>query len=248
MPPRPFDDGDRERLVEAARLAGVGRFVSSVAHQLSTPLAAIALRAESLERTVEKLGDSEASARVRRHLKGIHEEAFRCKELLTTLQLFSRPPAAPDDLVDLNALCRHVCILVHHEGLRRQVAVSTHLAESPVRVTGDERRLAQAVLALVHNALNASPEGGVVRLETLARDGRATVMVTDRGEGVPASVAERLFEPLVSSHSPGSALGLGLMACQAIATAHRGTLRWEALADGGTRFALTLPSGVREDS
>lgn len=244
-PPFPVGDGERERLVEAARLAGIGRIVPSVAHQLSTPLAAIALRAESLDRAVEALDESEVSEKLHRHLKAIHEEAFRCKEILSTLQIFTRPPDGVENQVDLTAVCREVRLLVHHEAMRRQVQVEMRLAEPSAIVRGDESRLRQLVLALVANALLASPEQGVVVLETSVEGRWTTLTVSDQGPGVPESVANRIFEPFVSTRPPSSGAGLGLTACQAIAAAHDGTLSWVPTEKGGVRFTLTLESGPR---
>jgi signal transduction histidine kinase len=227
--------------VEAARLVGIGRLVPSVAHQLSTPLASISLRAESLGRAVEGLDESDASAKVRRHSNAIREEAFRCKELLSTLQIFARPPGPGEEPVDLNTLCLGAIRLVHHEAMRRQVKVESRPAEALVPVSGEETRLGQVVVALLLNAVAASPDGGLVTVETIAGEGAVTVAVTDHGQGVPASVEERLFEPFVSSHPPPRGVGLGLMACQAIASAHGGEISRGPAAGGGTRFALTLP-------
>jgi C4-dicarboxylate-specific signal transduction histidine kinase len=241
VPPRSLDDGDRERLVEAARLTAIGRLVGSVAHRLSTPLAAISLRAESLGRAVEGLGESDLLAKVRRHSSAIQDEAFRCKELLSTLQLFARPPRSAADRVDLNSLCQEAVRLVHHEAMGRQVKVESRLAESLEPIPGDETHLGQVVVALLLNAVEASPDGSVVTVETIAEEGAVTVAITDQGQGVPASVEGRLFEPFVSSRPPPAGAGLGLMASRAIAAAHDGAISWRHGADAGTRFALTIP-------
>lgn len=220
---------------------GVGRVVPSVAHQLGTPLAAIALRAESLEHTVEGLGESDVSPKARRHLKAILEEAFRCKELLRTLQLFAQTPGPGDERIDLGDLCRGAVRLVQHEAMRRQIKVVSRLDDSRASIRGEVVRIGQAVLALLLNGVAASPKGGVVTVETLAEGVKVTVAVTDQGRGVDAPVEEQLFEPFVSTRPPHSGVGLGLMACKAVAAAHGGAVSWESLPGGGTRFALTLP-------
>lgn len=232
---------EHERLVEAARLVAVARLVPSVAHQLSTPLAAIALRAESLERAAEGLDESEASAKkVRRHLRAMREEAFRCKDILSTLQLFTQPPGPEDEWIDMGDLCRGAVRLVRHEAMRRQVEIVSRIPESEARVRGERIRLGQAVLALLVNAIAASPEGGVVTVQARAEGGRVVVSVDDQGPGVPPAIAQRLFEPFVSSLPPGSGTGLGLAACHSIAGAHGGSVSSESPAGGGTRFSLSL--------
>ena len=233
-------DEARQRLVEAARLTAVARVVPTVAHQLSTPLAAIALRAESLERTVQDLGEHQAAAKLRRHLQSIQEETFRCKELLGTLQDFARTPG-PRAPVDLNVLVNGAVRLVRHEAMRRQAEIELRLPDLLPTVPGDEVRLGQAVLCLVHNAVLASPSGGRVTVETAAEKDAVSLAVADEGEGIPADVQPRLFEPFVSSRPVEAGVGIGLMACRLVATAHGGTVGWETTPGRGSRFTLVLP-------
>jgi two-component system NtrC family sensor kinase len=235
--------GTLARLVEVARLAGVARLVPSVTHQLSTPLASIALRAESLERAVADLPDSALSQKVKTHLQAIRDDTFRCKELLGTLQDFARPPVATVAAADLNAVGRGAVLLVHHEALRRQIQIDARLQDGLPTVRGDEGRLAQAVLALLQNAVLASPSGGRILLETSADAELVTVSVADEGDGIPDEIRRRLVEPFVSTRPAEAGGGLGLMACHQIAAAHGGTLKWESVPGRGSRFSIVLPRG-----
>jgi len=239
-PPFPGSEEARQRLVEAARLTGVARVVPTVAHQLSTPLAAIALRAESLERTVGELGEGAVVDKLRRHLSAIQEETFRCKELLATLQGFARSPA-PSVPVDLNTLARGAVLLVRHEALRRQAGIELRLDEPLPPVPGDEVRLGQSVLCLVHNAVLASPPGGKIIVATAIEGHLVKLSVTDEGEGVPESVQPRLFEPFVSSRPAEAGVGLSLMACRMIAVAHGGSAEWGKAVGRGSCFSLSVP-------
>jgi signal transduction histidine kinase len=213
------DAGVRERLVEAARLAAVGRLLPSLAHQLSTPLASIALRAESLGRDPEAAAPS--PARAERYLQAIVDDTGRCKELLGLMRDFARPPGDEREPVDLNVLCRGAARLVLHEAMRRQVEVRG------------------AVLSLILNAIDASPAGGRVTVGTSARPGETTVMVTDEGEGITEDNRRRLFEPFFSTRPRG--LGVSLLACRAVAEAHGGTVDVESQPGQGSRFTLRFP-------
>jgi len=241
--PTALGDEARRRLLEAARLASVGRLVPSLAHELSTPLAAIALRVESLARLAEEPGGVQSLEKVHRYLLAVREDTERCKVVLRDLHAFARRPDPTARSVDLNAMCETVARLVRHEAMRRRVELSLALAPGLPAVTGQEGRIVQAIVALVLNALDASPAGGRVGLETRAdADGQKVVAVSDEGEGIPAEVEARLGEPLVSSRSPESAGGLGLMAALDIAAAHGGTLTWTTQPGRGSRFALRLPA------
>jgi signal transduction histidine kinase len=237
-PPGPSVAAARERLVEAARLAAVGRLLPSLAHQLSTPLASIALRAESLGKEADAAGAP--PGRAARYLQAILDDTGRCKELLGVMREFARPPAGAREPVDLNALCRDAARLVAHEAMRRQVEVAVEAEGDPPAVPGDEVRLRGAVLGLVLDAIDASPAGGRVTVETRVDEAAVLVTVTDQGEPLPADARERLFEPF-SSARPGG-LGLGLMACRAVAEAHGGTVEADAPPGGGSRLTLRLPA------
>jgi signal transduction histidine kinase len=238
----PLGEGTRERLVEASRLATVGRLVPALVHQLSTPLASIALRAESLEGSLPT-GAGRDDGKARRYLQAIVRETGVCRELMALAREFARPVSPDVGDVDVNALCRDAAGLVLHEAMRKQVEVRLALDERLPPVEGREGRIRQAVLALVLNAVDASPTGGAVELATTGENGAVAVSVTDAGEGVAPADAAHLGRPFASSRAAG--LGLGLLACRAVADDHGGSLGWDST-PGSTRFVLRLPA--RESS
>jgi two-component system NtrC family sensor kinase len=249
MPDAPWFPGDEEceRLLEAARLASVGRLVPAVAHQLATPLASIALRAESLEAGLDGSGGAVPRDKLERYIRAISAETLRCKELLGNLRVFARAPDPAFGEVDVNALCREAAALVLHEAMRRQIEVQLDLDEALPVIQGCEGRLRQAVLSLLMNALDASPASGRVVLETRADPpGQVGVTVTDEGPGVSDDVRLRLFEDVFSTQPPGRGLGLGLFACRVIAEQHKGSIECATGHGRGGRFVLRIPSGAGE--
>jgi signal transduction histidine kinase len=238
VPTNPFGEEPRERLVEASRLAAVGRLVPSLLHQLSTPLASISLRGEGLQRFWSDAGP-EAAAKAARYLEAIAVDAGALRELLSLVRDFARPVLAEPEDVDVGELCREAAQLVLHEAMRRQVEVRPYPAEGLPALRGHAGRLRQAVLALVLNALDASPAGGRIDVRTRAEGGEIVVDVDDAGPGIAPENEARLGEPFFSTRPGG--LGLGLMSCRAIAGAHGGSLAWGSGAAGGARFTLRLP-------
>lgn len=245
VPDSSWPPGDEAlaRLLEAARLANIGRLVPSVAHQLSTPLASIALRAESLESDLCSPGSTVPRDKLERYLRAITTETDRCKELLATLRAFARVPDPAFGDVNINALCRGAAALVLHEAMRRQVEVRLELDEALPVVWGCEGRLGQAVLSLLMNGVDASSPEERVSLDTrVAGPGQIAVTVADEGSGVPEGVRARLFEPFFSTNPPDRGLGLGLVACRAIAEQHGGSIECMRGQDRGARFVLRIPS------
>jgi C4-dicarboxylate-specific signal transduction histidine kinase len=246
VPDAPWFPGDeqRARLLEAARLASVGRLVPAVAHQLATPLASIALRAESLEGDLHGSGGAVPRDKLERYLRAISAETLRCKELLAALRVFARAPDPAFGEVDVNALCRGAAALVLHESMRRQIEVQLDLDEALPVVQGSEGRLGQAVLSLLMNGLDASPATGRVVLQTrVERPGQIAVTVTDEGPGVPDDVRLRLFGDVFSTQPPDRGLGLGLFACRVIAEQHGGSIECATGHGRGGRFVLRISSG-----
>jgi two-component system NtrC family sensor kinase len=223
----------------------VGRVVPSVAHQMSTPLAAIALRAESLEHSLADPERKLPPEKLQRYLKAIGDETQRCKAILSALQEFARRPDPTPRRIELAPLCRQAVLLVHHEAMRRQVELKLELSEPLPALTGRAAQIGQALLALLLNAIAASPDGGSVVVAARGDANLVLVSVADEGEGLSEAVRTRLYEPFASTQPADQAPGLGLMACRAIAEAHGGEISWEPHGPRGCRFTLRLPAAGR---
>jgi signal transduction histidine kinase len=120
------------------------------------------------------------------------------------------------------------------------VRLSLDAAEDAV-LKVDPSLVRRAVLNLVRNAIQASPEGGEVRLRAWRESSKVLLAVEDNGPGVPEEVRQRIFEPFFTTKEKGSGLGLALVA--KTARVHGGEVRIERAASGGARFVLVLPAG-----
>ena len=201
------------------------RFAADIAHEMRTPLGAIAGVAQAALG-----GDTEDAQRA---LGTIARRAIESGELvgdLLTLARASDADALEREPVDLGDVVRHAC----------RDAAAAH-PEPPIDATignaivlGDERRLLQLARNLVENACERARSR--VRVELTAADGYAKLVVDDDGPGVPPELAGRLFERFAKGNdSRGS--GLGLAICRWVATAHGGDIRHA----GGARFIVRLP-------
>jgi C4-dicarboxylate-specific signal transduction histidine kinase len=233
-------DDPRGRLLEAARLASVGSVVPSVAHQLSTPIAAISLRAESLARTLEGDDGGPPREKLQRYVKAIGEETERCKAILQALREFARRPDPEMRPAALEPVCRQAALLVAHEAMRRQVELRLELAEPLPLVRAQAGRLGQALLSLLLNAIAASPQRGCVTIAAAAEGDEVLLSVTDDGEGPSEAARAHLDEPLEATPANGELASLGLLACRAIVEEHGGALAWQMLGERGCRFTLRL--------
>jgi two-component system NtrC family sensor kinase len=215
-----------------------------VAHEISTPLASIALRAESLLRHAqdERLLAIDAFEDFPRYLKTIEEETFRCKRIIGALLEFSRPRRPEVVASDLNALAEKAAALVSDQMRAKQVALRLQLAPDLPLVLIDAAQVREALIALLLNAMDACTRGGAVSVETTALPGKEVrVVVTDNGTGIPPENLDKVVTPFFTTKPIGQGTGLGLSICDGVVRAHGGRLELDSTAGQGTRVALVLP-------
>jgi signal transduction histidine kinase len=236
---------EQERAQVAERLADVGRLAGGVAHEINTPLASIALRAESLLRSAEdpRLQAIDAFKNFPRYLKTIEEETFRCKRIIGALGEFSSSRKRESRDVDLNVLARGAADLLGHPMKLKQVALTLDLAPDLPPVSADEGQLRQVLVALLMNALDATMAGGHVEITTRTEPRKVTLTVTDDGAGIPDDIRDKIFTPFFTTKPVGKGTGLGLSVCHGIVTAHGGEIRVESEVGLGTRVSVALPLG-----
>ena len=236
----------QERLRQSARLADIGQLAAGVAHEINTPLASIALRAESLLRAAkdERLHAIDSFKNFPRYLQTIDEEIFRCKKIIGSLLEFSRARVPEKRLTDLNALAEKAAELVGHQMKLKQITVALKLQPQLPPLYADDGQLRQVLIALLMNALDATPAGGHVALETRA-DGAGTVVLTvaDDGAGIPPEHLDKIFSPFFTTKPVGQGTGLGLAICHGIVASHGGEIRVDTEVGRGTRMSLALPVG-----
>jgi PAS domain S-box-containing protein len=234
----------QERFLRSARLADIGQLAAGVAHEINTPLASIALRAESLLKASSdpRLLAIESFKNFPRYLKTIDEEIFRCKRIIGSLLDFSRARKPEVKDCDLNALAERAAELVGHQMKLKQVTISLKLDPTLPRVPADEGQLRQALLAHLMNALDATPSGGRVEIETRRESADAVALtVADSGVGIARENLDKIFSPFFTTKPVGQGTGLGLAICHGIVSSHGGEIQVESEVDKGTRLSLVLP-------
>jgi two-component system sensor histidine kinase PilS (NtrC family) len=160
---------------------------------------------------------------------------------------------ARTETVDLGVMARSAASLVTaHPDRPPTVEVSCEVDDGDaIRVEGDEDLLHRAIFNLALNAVQASPEGGEVRIEVVRGGGdqippgmamegdTVTIRVSDTGPGIPAEIRDRMFDPFFTTKANGS--GLGLAVVHRAIDAHRGLVFVDS-GTRGTRFTVILPS------
>lgn len=223
---------ERERkLLEAERLAGIGRLAAGVAHEINNPLGVMLGYVRLIERSED--------AAVKEDAAMVRAEIARCQQIVAGLLDLARPPRLVLNDVDLVAVARDAAqpLGALPDG-RARVAVRALRPEESCVAVVDEGKILQILRNLYDNAVEADPDHPI-DVELGQVDGRVQIAVTDHGAGLSAEAKARLFEPFFTNKPKGT--GLGLAVSRTFAEALGGTLELVDNASPSTRFVLTLP-------
>lgn len=231
----------RTRLAHVARIGTLGEMVSGIAHEVNQPLTAIANYASACRRMLQS-GQASPSD-LAPTLDKIAQQAERAGQVIRGLRNLVRRQDERRERLDLNQLARDVARLTDFELRQSSVRLLLDLAPELPPVMGDGIQVQQVLLNLIRNAFDAMRERAaddVIEVASAALDDSVELRVSDSGPGLDARVAERLFEPFVTTKPTG--IGLGLSICKSIVSAHNGSLTYEPRPGGGARFILRLPA------
>lgn len=228
-------------LVEAEKLAALGRFIANIAHEINNPLTAVLGYCDFL-------GALDLSDEARVLLAQLNTGAGRVRSIVRGLQLFARQQASGPGQVSLNLLAEQTLTLMRGDLGLDQIEVRLGLDPDLPYLWGDGGQLSQVLLNLLLNAQHALRQVALPRIlevrSALVGDPERAALrlsVRDNGPGVAPSVAGRIFEPFVTTKAAGKGTGLGLSICQGIVGAHGGSIWFEETPGGGATFIVDLP-------
>lgn len=226
----------RAEVVQAERLAAVGRMAAQITHEVRNPLSALGLNVELLEEEIATRGGSDEE---RKLVSAVRGEIDRLTDLSERYLSLARRPVPEPTEGDLGALLREVGRFFEAQLARSGVSIELDVAPDLPRLRFDEAQLRQAILNLVRNAAEAMKGGGTLALRVQRGDGEQRVIVDDEGIGIPPELRDTLFDPFVTTKRQGT--GLGLSITRDIVLSHGGRITAEPRSPRGTRFVIALP-------
>lgn len=220
-----------ERLLQAERLATVGRFASQIAHEIRNPLNSISLNVELLEDALD--GPREEA---RELIRAVLREMDRLNDIVSEYLQFARFPKPQLKRGHIEDVVRGS---VESCKPPERIQLTVRYAPATPDVWLDESLLRQVLDNLIRNAVDAIADRGLIEIETDQLDRFVVIRVRDNGAGIPPEALPRLFEPFFTTKAHGT--GLGLATSQQIVFEHHGHLLVESQPGKGSTFSIMLP-------
>jgi len=227
------------QLSQADKLSSIGLLAAGVAHEINTPLAVISSYAQMLTKQMKD------DKRLTPLLERITQQTFRASEIANGLLNFSRTSTTEFRETDLNQVIRDTLALVEHQMKTARITVAMELSRELPRIHGNPGKLQQVFLNLLLNAKDAMPQGGELRVATIA-NGHVEAVIADSGAGIAPEHLKRIYDPFFTTKSapkPGErrGTGLGLSVSYGIIQEHAGKINVESTLGVGTTFHLEFP-------
>jgi PAS domain S-box-containing protein len=230
-------------LAHANRVSAMGQLSSSIAHEVTQPIAATAISAETALRWLTAQPPNIAG--VQAALGRVIKDTKRAQDIVDRIRAFVKKAPPQRSELAINEAILDVVALTRNEATKNRISVRTQLAEGLPPVQADRVQFQQVVLNLIINAVEAMSDSSEETRQLMINTDRADpneirVAVQDSGPGMAAESIQRVFDPFYTTKAHG--LGMGLSICRSIIEAHEGRLWAAAARPKGAVFAFTLPA------
>lgn len=230
----------QESLIQAAKLAALGRMSAAIVHEVSQPLAAM----ENTLASTGLLASRGDAAAVADKVRSARDLVRRIQRTVKLLKSFARNEPVRLEPVDVDKAMAVAVELAAARATEQGAQVKLRKSSSPPSVLANTTRLEQVILNLVVNALDAVKERpeGEVELWSEHDGERVRLFVRDNGIGIPDHLRDRIAEPFFTTKLTGEGLGLGLSISRAILDEFGGGMNFETREEGGCTFRIDLPA------
>ena len=225
------------QLLQAEKMASLGKLAAGVAHQLNNPLGGIILFAKLLMeeyRLPEGAPDD---------VQRILRDAERCRDTVKELLEFTRQTRQFMKPCDLNAAIERTLFLLENQTLFHNIEIRKELSSELPKVTADSQQLGHLLMNIILNAAQAMKGRGALTIKSypMAHIQRVAIEIGDTGPGIPEDIIGNIFEPFFTTKEEGEGTGLGLSLVYGIVENHGGTIYVRNNSDLGVTFVIELP-------
>jgi two-component system NtrC family sensor kinase len=223
----------QSQLVRSEKLASLGELVAGIAHEINNPLTGILVFANLLHE------DARLHPELQADLSVIQRETQRCSAIVQRLLAFSREAPPQKKRLSLHPLLDNTLQLLENQPSFKNIQLVRDYAPDLPAIEVDEGQLSQVFMNILLNALQAMPDGGSLKLQTMQVGERVEIVITDTGCGMEEAQLARIFDPFYTTKPTGT--GLGLSVSYGIIEGHGGNIRVESKVGQGTQIWIELP-------
>lgn len=234
--------------MQAAKMAAIGQLVSSVIHEINSPLSGVINNVQLIK--IEAEQKKEFNLQDFRYLLDIIEEsALRCTKITRSLLDFSHASKRRFAPFSVNEAIERNVVLIEHEMKLQNIIINRELESNLPLISGDFQLLQQVIFDIISNAKWAiqkkyENQGGLITIKTYyeQQTNNAYILVSDTGIGIPQENIDKIFEPYFTTKPIGEGTGLGLSIVYNIIKEHKGTIEVDSEVNKGTTFKISLPA------
>ena len=227
----------RERLVQAERVAAWRELARRLAHELKNPLFPLQITVENMQRARERYPDQFDEV-FQEGCGTLLAEMANLKQIIARFSDFAKMPPPEMQPVNFNQLAVEALKLLDPQLARARVEAKLEFDPALRPVQADPEQMTRVIRNLVLNAIDAMPEGGSVTVRTIALPAGVRLEVSDTGQGLTREECERLFTPYYTTKTHGTGLGLAIV--QSVVSDHGGRISVESEPGKGATFRIDL--------
>ncbi|OGW21566.1 MAG: hypothetical protein A2X55_05510 [Nitrospirae bacterium GWB2_47_37] len=227
-----------EQLLQASKLAGIGKLTAGISHEIGNPLASISSLVQELDsmdmRSAEGMEFTEKS------LQTINNHIERIARIVRSLGDFARVSSAEKKVCNIAEILDRTVTLVKYDKRFKNINLVTEIEGAPELYVNPDQ-IQQVFMNFMLNAIDAMPDGGDLTISMKRKGENAEIVFSDTGAGMDESVIDRIFDPFFTTKPPGKGTGLGLSICYGIIREHEGTITVKSKKGEGTTFTISFP-------
>ncbi|MBN2441278.1 MAG: hypothetical protein JXJ04_08025 [Spirochaetales bacterium] len=230
---------DKKRLEKqirhADRLATIGQLSAGIAHELNEPIGNILGFAQLLSK------NKELPHQIHHDIGRIINASLHAREIVKKLLIFARQMPAHKVKVCLNHIVNEGLYLLESRCMKEGITLRLLLEENLPEIIADPGQMTQVLVNLAVNAIQAMPDGGILKVQTSTQDTDVLLMVEDTGEGIHPDDLKQIFLPFFTTKEIGQGTGLGLAVVHGIVTSHGGCISVLSKVNQGSKFEIKFP-------
>ena len=236
----------QEALWRSQRLASIGRLAAEIAHEMNNPLTSVLTFCRLANSILQhEPFPTERLTDLRDYISYLQSETERCANISRNLLDFSRQSKIEIRENDIHEILDKTLTILRHRAGLDEIEIETSYAPEVPFLSCDFKRLQQAFINILWNAIEAMPEGGrlVVSTSFDKEKDKVEIRIRDTGPGISPENVEKIFEPFFTTKAEGKGAGLGLSVAYGIIRQHQGEIHLFSKEGEGTDVIVHLPPG-----